>query len=147
MQAEQGSGNILNGWRKRYQERNIKVALFKSSALEKGRGFLFLTTLVVYDLTEGGTMAKNDRFVVKHEEGWAVKKTKAGRASSVHETQREAEKRAKEIVGNLGGGGKSGFKVKAGHSEIPTRRHAAMILIPRAIVDTESKMWVISQAL
>ena len=38
-------------------------------------------------------MAKNDRFVVKHVhgEGWAVKKTNAGRASSVHETQREAE--------------------------------------------------------
>ncbi len=33
-------------------------------------------------------MAKNDRFVVRHENGWAVKKTKAGRASSVHETQR-----------------------------------------------------------
>jgi hypothetical protein len=48
-------------------------------------------------------MAKNDRFVVKHEEGWAVKKTKAGRASSVHETQREAENRAKTIVENLGG--------------------------------------------
>jgi len=48
-------------------------------------------------------MAKNDRFVVKHEEGWPVK-TKAGRASSVHETQREAETRAKEIVENLGGG-------------------------------------------
>lgn len=26
---------------KRYQERNIKIALFKSSVLEKGRGFLF----------------------------------------------------------------------------------------------------------
>ena len=37
-------------------------------------------------------MAKNDRFVVRHEEGWAVKKTKAGRASSLHATQREAEK-------------------------------------------------------
>ena len=51
-------------------------------------------------------MAQNDRFVVKHVygEGWAVKKTNAGRASSVHETQREAEKRAKEIVLNLGGG-------------------------------------------
>ena len=33
-----------------------------------------------------------------------MKKTNAGRASSVHETQREAEKRAKEIVLNLGGG-------------------------------------------
>ena len=51
-------------------------------------------------------MAQNDRFVVKHVhgEGWAVKKTNADRASSVHETQREAEKRAKEIVLNLGGG-------------------------------------------
>ena len=49
-------------------------------------------------------MAKNDRFVVKHEECWAVKKTRAGRSSSVHPTQREAEKRAKEIVDNLGGG-------------------------------------------
>lgn len=49
-------------------------------------------------------MAKNDRFVVKHNEGWAVKKTKAGRSSSVHTTQKEAEKRAKEIVDNLGGG-------------------------------------------
>ena len=58
-------------------------------------------------------MDKNDRFVVKHEEGWAVKKAKAGRASSVHETRREGEKRATEIVENLGGGevrlqGKSG---------------------------------------
>lgn len=28
MQSEQGSGNILTGWRKRYQEWNITVALF-----------------------------------------------------------------------------------------------------------------------
>ena len=49
-------------------------------------------------------MARNDRFVVKHHEGWAVKKTKAGRSSSVHATQKEAEHRAKEIVDNLGGG-------------------------------------------
>ncbi|WNM61811.1 hypothetical protein [Candidatus Nitrospira neomarina] len=28
IQSEQGSGNILNGWRKRYQERNLKIALF-----------------------------------------------------------------------------------------------------------------------
>jgi hypothetical protein len=33
-----------------------------------------------------------------------VKKAKAGRASSVHETQREPEKRAKEIVETLEGG-------------------------------------------
>lgn len=76
-------------------------------------------------------MAKNDRFVVKHEEGWAVKKTKAGRASSVHGTQREAEKRAKKIVEHLGGGevrlqGKSGtFRdsdtVPRGHDPNPPR--------------------------
>ncbi len=43
-------------------------------------------------------MANNDRFVVRHEEGWAVKKTRAGRSSSVHPTQKEAEQRAKEIA-------------------------------------------------
>jgi len=40
----------LNRWRKRYQERNIKIALFKSSVLEKGRGFLFVATGVVRSL-------------------------------------------------------------------------------------------------
>lgn len=49
-------------------------------------------------------MSENDRFVVKHEDGWAVKKAHADRASAVTGTQREAEQRAKEIVGNLGGG-------------------------------------------
>ena len=49
-------------------------------------------------------MAKKERDVVKHPDGWAVKKHNAQRASSVHRTQREAEKRAKEIVSNLGGG-------------------------------------------
>jgi uncharacterized protein DUF2188 len=49
-------------------------------------------------------MAKNDRFVVNHPDGWAVKKPHADRASAVLPTQREAEQRAKEIVGNLGGG-------------------------------------------
>lgn len=49
-------------------------------------------------------MGKNDRFVVKHSEGWAVKKPHAERASAVTRTQSEAERRAKEIVHNLGGG-------------------------------------------
>ena len=50
-------------------------------------------------------MAKNnDRYVVKHDDGWAVKKPGADRASSIHHTQREAERAAKEIVSNLGGG-------------------------------------------
>ena len=45
-----------------------------------------------------------DRYVVKHPEGWAVKKGGANRASSVHPTQRAAEHRAKTTVANLGGG-------------------------------------------
>ncbi len=49
-------------------------------------------------------MPKNDRYVVKHPEGWAIKSPGAQRASSIHSTQREAEQRAKEIVSNLGGG-------------------------------------------
>ena len=49
-------------------------------------------------------MSKNDRYVVKHSEGWAVKAPHAEKASAVTRTQREAETRAKEIVGNLGGG-------------------------------------------
>lgn len=49
-------------------------------------------------------MSINDRYVTKHPDGWAVKKSGSNRASSVHTTQREAEGRAKKIVGNLGGG-------------------------------------------
>ncbi|MDE2815262.1 MAG: DUF2188 domain-containing protein [Chloroflexota bacterium] len=49
-------------------------------------------------------MSENDRFVTKHPKGWAVKKAGAQRASSVHDTQREAELQAKKIVGKRGGG-------------------------------------------
>lgn len=49
-------------------------------------------------------MSKNDRYVTKHQDGWAVKSPGSSRASSIHHTQKEAEIRAKEIVGNLGGG-------------------------------------------
>ena len=49
-------------------------------------------------------MAKNDRYVVKHEDGWAVKNPGAERASSIHRTQHEAEQSAKSTVANLGGG-------------------------------------------
>ena len=49
--------------------------------------------------------SENDRYVV-HDAGggWDVKKANAGHSSSHHETQAEAEQRAKEIVSNLGGG-------------------------------------------
>ena len=49
-------------------------------------------------------MPRNDRYVVKHPDGWAVRGPGAKRPSSVHPTQDEAEERAKEIVSNLGGG-------------------------------------------
>lgn len=49
-------------------------------------------------------MGKNDRFVVKHRKGWAVKAAGADRASSVHRTQKAAEQAAKQIVRTNGGG-------------------------------------------
>ena len=49
-------------------------------------------------------MSKNDRYVVKHPDGWAVKKGGAKRASGVFDTQAEAEREAKKIVSNEGGG-------------------------------------------
>ena len=49
-------------------------------------------------------MSSNDRYVVKHGAEWAVKKGHAERASRVCDTQHEAEKAAKQIVSNLGGG-------------------------------------------
>jgi hypothetical protein len=49
-------------------------------------------------------VAKNDRFVVRHQDGWAVKKSGADRASSIHERQSDAERAAKATVSNLGGG-------------------------------------------
>mgnify|MGYP003134339437 CR=1 FL=1 len=45
-----------------------------------------------------------DRYVTKHPKGWAVKAPGGARASSVHTTQRAAERAAKQTVGNLGGG-------------------------------------------
>ena len=61
-------------------------------------------------------MSKNDRFVVKHPDGWAVKASHSQRASSVHRTQKDAEWRRsvsckiwvaekfafKEVMGNGG---------------------------------------------
>lgn len=48
---------------------------------------------------------KNDRHVVQNpDEGWDVKAQGAKRASANEKTQAQAERRAKEIVGNAGGG-------------------------------------------
>lgn len=49
-------------------------------------------------------MPKNNRYVVQHQDGWAVKAGGAKRASSVHNTQKGAEIKAKQVVKNLGGG-------------------------------------------
>jgi len=50
-------------------------------------------------------VGKNDRHVTpKPEGGWDVRKPGASRASSHHDTQAEAIDRAREIVGNEGGG-------------------------------------------
>jgi hypothetical protein len=47
----------------------------------------------------------NRRHVVPGDDGkWQVKAPDAKRASSTHDTQKEAIARAKEIVGNAGGG-------------------------------------------
>ena len=45
-----------------------------------------------------------DRYVTKHSRGWAVQSPGGKRASSVHDTQGAAEKAAKQIVRNQGGG-------------------------------------------
>ncbi len=78
-------------------------------------------------------MSGNDRYVVKHPDGWAVKKADADRASGVFGTQREAEFRAKEIVDNAGGGevriqGRNGRwrdsdTVAPGNDPFPPRDH------------------------
>ena len=46
-----------------------------------------------------------DSYVTKHRTGWAVRAPGGKRASSVHSTQREAERAAKQTVRSLGGGG------------------------------------------
>jgi Uncharacterized protein conserved in bacteria (DUF2188) len=50
-------------------------------------------------------MARNERHVVRNPTGgWDVKKPGASRASSHHDTQVGAERRAKEILSRDGGG-------------------------------------------
>lgn len=49
-------------------------------------------------------MADNDRYVVKHPQGWAVKEGGNPRPESVHRRQDDAERSAKDTVRDLGGG-------------------------------------------
>ena len=39
-------------------------------------------------------------YVVQHDDGWAVRKPKAERASGVFDTQQDAVERAKQLAGN-----------------------------------------------
>jgi uncharacterized protein YdaT len=48
-------------------------------------------------------MSGKDRHVVPHDEGWAVKKPGAERASDILPTQSEAVDRAREIARGTGG--------------------------------------------
>lgn len=50
-------------------------------------------------------MSRNERHVTRHPDGgWNVAKPGASRASAHHDTQAAAIDRAREIVGNSGGG-------------------------------------------
>lgn len=76
------------------------VSHFKSS----GAGWQTRINETLKAAAGGGTMTKNDRFVVKHGDGWAVKAPGSSRASAVAPTQKQAEAKAKQIVKNQGGG-------------------------------------------
>jgi uncharacterized protein YdaT len=47
-------------------------------------------------------MSKRNQHVVPHSDGWAVRPAGGSRASSIHDTQREAIDRAREISRNQG---------------------------------------------
>ncbi len=72
----------------------------------------------------------NERHVVPNPDGgWDVKAPHASRASSHHDTQDEAEARAKEILGNLAGGGEAVVhgadgKIRAREKVVPSPRAA-----------------------
>jgi hypothetical protein len=81
-------------------------------------------------------MAKNqDRFVYRREDGqWANKRTDAGKASSVHDTQAEANQAAKEMLRNQGGGE---LTTQGIHGKIVSKDTIAPGNDPRSIRDTE----------
>ena len=48
---------------------------------------------------------KRDRTVYKRDDGkWVNKRNDAGRVSSIHDTQKDANNSAREMLGNQGGG-------------------------------------------
>lgn len=49
-------------------------------------------------------MSKNDRYVVKNGKEWSVRKAGGKNPESTHNKQSDAEREAKKIVRDLGGG-------------------------------------------
>ena len=56
----------------------------------------------IAELAEEETMTKRNQHVVPHSNGWAVKGAGADRATSVHDTQKEAIDRARGVSRNQG---------------------------------------------
>lgn len=63
---------------------------------------LYLTNVCSLDPEDA--MSREQRHVVRDGDDWVVRKPGADRASSRHDTQREADRRAADILRNLGGG-------------------------------------------
>lgn len=76
------------------------VSHFKS----QGAGWQTRINATLKAAAGGAAKSNNDRLVVKHGDGWAVKAPGASRASAVTSTKKQAEARAKEIVKKQGGG-------------------------------------------
>ena len=80
-------------------------------------------------------MTKNDRMVYKRSNGdWVNKKNDAEKASSVHNTQKEAENPARTMLKNQGGGE---LTTKGVDGKIRSKDTIAPGNDPRNIKDTE----------
>lgn len=64
-----------------------------------------LAAKVEVPVTEVPIVSRNNRHVTQRPDGsWQVRKEGADRASSIHDTQKQAEDRARQIERNTGGG-------------------------------------------
>jgi len=81
-------------------------------------------------------MSKNDRSVYRRSDGtWVNKKDSNERASSLHETQKEAENKAREQLHNEGGGELSTHGL---NGQIRSKDTIAPGNDPSSIKDTEN---------
>lgn len=76
-----------------------------------------------------------DRFVYRRDDGqWVNKRTDADKASSVHDTQAEANQAAREMLRNQGGGE---LTTQGIHGKIVSKDTIAPGNDPRSVRDTE----------